>query len=54
MDFANIGRIKSMILVQGFKKGVDEFSSQLGFVIGSAMVNVDITLEAFDEIGYLF
>ena len=42
------------IPAQGFKEGINEFSSQLSLVIGRAMVGVDISFEAFDEVGYLF
>jgi len=42
------------IPAQGFKKGINEFSSELSFVVGRAMIGVDITFEAFNKIGYLF
>jgi hypothetical protein len=42
------------IPAQGFKEGINEFSSELSLVVGGAMVGVDITFEAFNKIGYLF
>ena len=42
------------IPAQGFKEGINELSSELGFVVSRASVGFDVSLEAFNKIGYLF
>ncbi len=36
---------------QSFKEGIDEFPSELGLVVGRAVVGFDITFEALYKIG---
>ena len=46
--------IVTFIPAQGFKEGINEFSSELGFVVGRAMVGFDIAFEALNKTGNLF
>jgi hypothetical protein len=42
------------ILAKGFKEGINKFYSKLGFVVGRAMVGLDVSLKALNKVGYLF
>jgi hypothetical protein len=38
---------------KGFKEGIDEFYTELGFVIGGASIAINIPLESINKIGNL-